>query len=400
MKILFMNWKSYGNEDFLDACKELKEAGEDLEVKLYPFENTDKRTDPAFEQTFASALEREKPDFVFSFNFYPLLSLVCNRVQVKYVSWVYDCPHISLYSYTLIQPCNYVFVFDSDVYETFARQGIQTVYYLPLAANVKRLDEMEVTGEIWRKYQSRVSFVGQLYHESHTFYDRMEKKLDAYTRGYLEGLMQSQKKVDGINFIEECLTPEIEAGMQRAMPLIPNADGVETSTYMYAQYVINRKITQMERSEIIREIAEKVPLTLYTPDTSFSAPDVTLRPSVDYYTQTPYVYKCTDINLNLTLRSIKKGIPLRILDIMGAGGFVLTNYQEDLLSFFTPGEDFVYYEDRQDLMDKIVYYLAHEEERRAIAKSGHDKVKENHTYLLRLKEIIHTVINSKRQSDI
>ena len=92
----------------------------------------------------------------------------------------------------------------------------------------------------------------------------------------------------------------------------------------------------------------------------------------------------------------KKGIPLRIFDIMGAGGFVLTNYQEDLLSFFTPGEDFVYYEDRQDLMEKIAYYLTHEEERRAIAKSGHDKVKENHTYLLRLKEIIHTVINSKR----
>ena len=115
MKILFMNWKSYGNEDFLDACKEWKEAGEDLEVKLYPFDNTDKRTDPVFEQTFAAALGREKPDFVFSFNFYPLLSLVCNREQVKYVSWVYDCPHISLYSYTLIHPCNYVFVFDSEV---------------------------------------------------------------------------------------------------------------------------------------------------------------------------------------------------------------------------------------------------------------------------------------------
>ena len=47
-------------------------------------------------------------------------------------------------------------------------------------------------------------------------------------------------------------------------------------------------------------------------------------------------------------------------------------------------------------MEKIAYYLTHEEERRAIAKRGHDKVKENHTYLLRLKEIIHTVINSKR----
>ena len=32
------------------------------------------------------------------------------------------------------------------------------------------------------------------------------------------------------------------------------------------------------------------------------------------------------VNLNITLRNIKTGIPLRALDIMGAGGFLLTNY--------------------------------------------------------------------------
>ena len=44
----------------------------------------------------------------------------------------------------------------------------------------------------------------------------------------------------------------------------------------------------------------------------------------------PYVFRNSRINLNITLRSIKSGIPLRCMDIYGAGGFLLSNYQTDL----------------------------------------------------------------------
>ena len=59
-------------------------------------------------------------------------------------------------------------------------------------------------------------------------------------------------------------------------------------------------------------------------------PNVINMGSVDYYDMMPYVFKCSDINLNITLRSIKTGIPLRAMDIMGAGGFLMSNYQVDL----------------------------------------------------------------------
>ena len=104
-----MNWNSYGNIDFLDALSHLSEDGSAPEVIKYPFQNTEKRDDPEFESRFSSDLQKEVPDFVFSFNYYPLISKVCNREGVKYVSWVYDSPHIALYSYTLINKCNYIF---------------------------------------------------------------------------------------------------------------------------------------------------------------------------------------------------------------------------------------------------------------------------------------------------
>ena len=91
--------------------------------------------------------------------------------------------------------------------------------------------------------------------------------------------------------------------------------------------------------------------------------------------------------MNITLRSIESGIPLRAFEIMGAGGFLLSNYQADFLDYFVPDEDFVYYEDQKDLMRKIDYYLYHEKERQAIAKNGHDKMASGHTYRHRIREI-------------
>ena len=392
MKIFFMNWNSYGNIDFLDALSHLSEDGSAPEVIKYPFQNTEKRDDPEFESRFSSDLQKEVPDFVFSFNYYPLISKVCNREGVKYVSWVYDSPHIALYSYTLINKCNYIFLFDSQMYENFASKGIRTVYYLPLAASVRRLDAVRITPEIQRRYGAGVSFVGAMYTEAHNFYDRMEPGLDDYTKGYLQGLMAAQMQIDGMNFVENCLSQNVLERMLQAYPMIPNVDGVESSAYMYAQYMLNRKITSVERTQLIRQIGEKYPVKLYTKDKEFTASGVTCMGQIDYYDAMPYVFKCSDINLNITLRSIQRGIPLRAMDIMGCGGFLLTNYQEDLLQFFTPGEDFVYYESHQDLLDRIGYYQTHEDERRRIAENAHRKVATDHTYDIRIRQMLEIVM--------
>ena len=33
---------------------------------------------------------------------------------MRYVAWIYDNPYVLLYSYTIIYPGNYVFVFDKE----------------------------------------------------------------------------------------------------------------------------------------------------------------------------------------------------------------------------------------------------------------------------------------------
>ncbi len=391
MKILFLDWQSYGNLDMVDTFEELKEAGVDLEFELYPYDNHVERDDKVFEDTFTYALKDKGSDLVMSFNFFPIVSKVCNEVGVKYVSWVYDSPALNLFSYTLINPCNYVFLFDSQMYELFASQGIKTVYYLPMAAPADRYDTFEVSSEKRKRYGGQVSFVGNLYTEGHNYYDRIKEKISDYSRGYIEGLMKAQMEVSGIDLVEKSLPGNVMKDMIDALGAKPNYDGVETYEYIYSNYVVNRKITATERTEILTMIGEKYPVTLYTGDASFKAKNITNKGKIDYYEHMPYVFKNSDVNLNITLRSIQRGIPLRCMDIMGCGGFLLTNFQEDLLNFFVPGEDFVYYESRSDLMDKLDYYLTHEDERMKIAGNGYEKVKANHTYKNRVVEMLEIV---------
>ena len=62
--------------------------------------------------------------------------------------------------------------------------------------------------------------------------------------------------------------------------------------------------------------------------------DVIVHGGVDTLKEMPKVFRQSKINLNLSTRSIKTGIPQRVWDILGAGGFLITNYQNELNKYF------------------------------------------------------------------
>ena len=106
----------------------------------------------------------------------------------------------------------------------------------------------------------------------------------------------------------------------------------------------------------------------------------------------PKVMRCSKININATLKSIHTGIPLRAMDIMGCGGFLLTNFQEDFFRHFEPDVDFVYYTSFEEMLDKAGYYLAHDEERNRISQSALEKMTREHTFEVRLNEMLSVVM--------
>ena len=203
MKLLFLDTPSFGKMDMLEAFEK-----RGIEIHLFSHNKLHDYLCQEFDDDFDHFVQNTGCTVAFSFNYYPSISNGCNRNNMKYLAFIYDSPLVSLYSYTIINPCNYVFLFDKACYLDFVKIGVQTVYYMPLCANTARLSKIHTPSHALSNVSSDVSFVGSLYNEKHNFFDRMTD-LDDYTRGYLDAIMEAQKKVNGYYFIEEVLTPNI-----------------------------------------------------------------------------------------------------------------------------------------------------------------------------------------------
>lgn len=389
MKVLYLKWDAYGSDYML---AEWKNAGYECIIYDFPRTTEDTRNSEELATNVAKTILEEKVKIVFSFNYFPTVAIACKACRVKYVSWTYDSPYIQLYSQTIEYDTNYAFVFDKSEYNRLRSIGIDTVYYLPMAAPVDYYDTMKLSDTNKTQYTSDIAMIGSMYTEKKHHLFRHLEKLDSYTRGYIDAVMDAQKKIYGADIIEKSLTPDVIKNMQKVCPMIASGDGLETIEWVFSKYFLARKLTAIERHELIEALSISNGVTLYTPEPT-PLLRVDNRGSVDYYKEAPYAIKGAKINLNITLRSIISGIPLRAFDIMGCGGFLLTNYQEDFQEFFEPDKDFVYFDSKEDLVDKAKFYLKNDSLREAIALSGYEKVKSMHTYKCRLDNILN-IINS------
>ncbi len=382
MKILFIPWDSIGRKDLEEA---FDQEGHIL-IHSSIFQEKKTYNDlPEVEERLDAILKEEAPDLVFTVNYYPMISDFCERHRIRYVSWVYDSPFRRIYSKTVVNPCNTIYVFDSQLYQEFHEAGIETVRYLPMAANAGRLDRIAAGPKIYD-----VSFVGSLYLETHQPFTKMSEFLSDYSKGYLDALVTVQLKLQGCDLIPDSLGPVME-DMRKAYPMVREPGSIEPEENYYAQHIINRWVTTVERVDLLDAVAQKYGVDFFTYYQGFHLEGLKNHGPADYMTEMPRIFKGSKINLNISRRGMKGGVPLRAFDIMGSGGFLLSNFQPDFLDMFIPGEDFVYYESKEDMLDKIGYYLCHEEEREAIARNGHDKVAAAHTYRHRIREMLRDI---------
>jgi spore maturation protein CgeB len=381
MNILLYEWNTFGQKDLEESLIRL---GCKIDKIKYIF--TDFEKDEAFEKKLSELFLLKRYDYVISFNFFQVISKLCNSFCIKYIAWVFDSPLLNLNSTAIYHPFNYIFIFDGTLYQQMKKVlHADTVYYLPMAVNTGRLDKLlEAEGDE-QKYRAEVSFVGKLY-EKNNHYDEISNLPD-YLTGYFDGIMRAQMKIYGYNFIKEMLTDPIMEELGRYIDIRPGKNFVGDVRDIFADRFLNAKITGLERKTMLRSLSEHYDVTLYTGSDSSDLPKVNNRGYVDYYKIMPLIFRYSKINLNMTLRTIKSGIPLRVFDILGAGGFLITNYQSDIANYFDIGEDLVCYESEEDLVEKVGYYLEHEEERKRIAENGYRKVKQFHNYEVRLNEI-------------
>lgn len=388
MKILIYRYGSICEPDIIDGLQELghtvTELKEEISNKIFSAKQCT--------QYVGQYILDHPQDCVFTINFYPAISEVCNIFKIPYICWIVDSPILELFSKSIQNPCNRIFIFDRMQYEDIAPFNRGNVFHFPLAVNTKQKQSVIHNSTLANRnrYSSDISFVGSLYTEKCP-YNNLTAPSD-YLSGYLEGIIEAQLQVYGYYFIDEILNDATIKEFKTCMPdfYTQHPDHTFlTDRITVSQFYIGNKITEVERIRTMQKLSDLFSIDLYTGSDTSAMPKIHNRGIARTLTEMPIIFHESKINLNTTSKAIRSGIPLRLFDILGCEGFVLTNYQTELPELFDIGNEVIAYSSLDELCELVSYYLDHDKERKEIAHNGYKKVASQYNYPFRLDQLLH-----------
>ncbi len=333
-------------------------------------------------------------DVLISIYFIMNAALASYETHIRYISILWDAPTMNIYN--LLGRLEHIWVstFDQLDRKRFLGNGIRHVLYQPLAINKNKMLNWneEIQSTLRRNYIHDISFIGSLYDDNP--YDTFVGGFPDHIRAYFNSIFEEAAfRWDGVNRIYGKTSKEIVEYLHRINPELKIFSGQDIDDVQYFEglYLI-RKIANIERIAVLNLLAENNYVTLYTGSSGKEKLiNVNVGPPVVYGKATSLVYAGSKINLNISLKGIERGTPQRIMDIMGAGGFVLSSYSPETAELFEEDIEIVMFRSPEELVEKTDYYLLHDKEREQIAKAGYEKVITCYTYEKKMEELMNWI---------
>jgi spore maturation protein CgeB len=115
-----------------------------------------------------------------------------------------------------------------------------------------------------------------------------------------------------------------------------------------------------------------------------------------------YAKALSATRINLAIMGVRPGVEdettTRTYEIPACGGFMLHERTDEVLELFEEGKEMASFGSAGELAEKIDFYLAHPEERAAIAAAGHARCVPAYSYDNRMAEIIRWHQKHREQS--
>lgn len=385
-RILYIETNEIGT---LDIPRVLNESGYDVYHARFGIAAC--TYDEKMKRKIAGAIDIYQVQYVMTYDFIEVAAQACLEMDVPYISWIYDAPQKELYTHFALYPCNYVFEFDRKQKDRLQKIGIKNSFYMPLGVHANMIQMILNLYHEKKKeqYQTDIAFVGQLYQNEEN--EKILQKLKKCGLTKSEEIIEScYMKWDGQTTIHGRLDDKTVSFLRNVdNDVVRQQYPYISEQYYYEAAFLARILAYKERTHILNVLAQKYQVEFYTHDINDKtlSDQVFVKPGVKTE-QLPYIYNTSKINLNITLHCIETGASQRIFDVLGAGGFLLSNYQEELAEMFVPGEEIVLFHNEQELMELVDYYMEHEDERERIAKNGQKKVLEQHDLHLKLEQML------------
>jgi spore maturation protein CgeB len=379
LKILLINPDYFLIPEVMRAFRQL---GHEVHLVLF-----DKRRDQGEEVLRQLLVEVRDfgPDLVFTINHLGfdregLLLDTLHRLRVPSVSWYVDSPGIILSLYDGPQSdLAFIFVWDPTYIPEVRSLGFERVFPLPLATDPEIFSPERARG----KRPQRVSFVGN------SLVGSVQKKL--------ERLPDGQDFQDLFSKLSQAFTPQPFRNLESLLvseglagePLIRGLDRQGSSDLEAA---LLWRATLEYRLTCVKELLPFGPV-IYGDSgwRELLGNGVALRPEVNYYDELPQVYGATAINFNATSLQMKAAVNQRVFDAPAAGGFVLTDFREQLAELFEVGDEVACFGEPGEIGDFVRYYLQHPEVRKTMTGKARSRVLAEHSYRHRVAAMLDTM---------
>ncbi len=316
------------------------------------------------------AMEESKADVVFAAGYFPIISIACEAMKKKYIAYCQKPYNPTLYSCTLVNECNLIFVPDYTVYENFNREGFANVLFMPLGvrkdAITEAVTEEDSEGEdsfdlnISEKVGKRDELPMNLLSGSSPLKDS--------TKGYLEGCVACRHQIRGLPSMYQYLPPYIKEDISASIKMDLPSDSVETAVTYFDNRCFNDLVTIADRDIHFGTLDKNDHFKKIRREEGFSAEAA----------------RKSKVNLIIPHRNWLSGISGRTFDTFAAGGFVVTPFMGDIAGLFEPMKEALYI-DELNMASRSVYYKNHPTERVEIVNSVLSELRENHTYLHRIE---------------
>lgn len=397
MKFLVVQalWVQSAITDMADTLRKLGHEAEEYPVKL---EMASYLSDDEVDG-LVSYISEHRIDVVMSIYFAMNAAMAAYKTGIKYVSVLWDAPYLEHYNPLGKIDNVWISTFDKLEQKRFREYGMKHVLYQPLSVNKRDVIawNRDIRKTLQGQYIHDISFIGNLY--SSNLYKQNLQYIPVELQYYFNSIFEEAAfRWDGVNRVYGKTGAEVIEYIKKISPdfSVPNRQDIEDVRYFEGMGLV-REIAHIERIGVLNLLAEEHSVTLYTSDRQEAQEklrNVNIGPPVEYGKATALVFAGSKINLNITLKGIEGGTPQRVIDVMGAGGFVLTSFCEETAELFEEDEEIVMFRTPEELVEKAAYYLAHDKERRQIAINGSEKVIRCYTYEKKLQDMVEWLVET------
>ncbi|MCH7596291.1 MAG: FkbM family methyltransferase [Planctomycetes bacterium] len=275
-------------------------------------------------------------------------------------------------------------VWDRAHVNELQRFGVPNVIHLPMAAPQRKYDTRPIDPQACRV---EVSFVGN---QNTTYFSSGGS---VPTVSLLAGTFAQsvRNEPNGVHFYD-AYHDLFGLGDPVTQSDSPEIVAQKTLAYYNAKLFHHAALCMRNRDRFViflkRRLADRFQLIGDRWDTTYGLPAASPLPTTDAYFNH---FRETAINLNFVNGNAETGLNMRHFEITAAGGFMLCYQQPELAEQFEIGTECVVFTSETDLIEKIDYYLAHPDERNAIAQAGQKRTLSQHLYRHRLESLLRAV---------